>query len=80
MAINLHIVAPDDKRRKVMREIVRPVFSLLEHGPLYEKFTFLPYSAIDTLAATEHLGHMNETILEVYEEPPEDYENVIIDA
>ncbi len=32
--INLHIVAPDDKRERVMRHIKRPVFSLLEGGPL----------------------------------------------
>jgi hypothetical protein len=29
MDIRLHIVAPDDKRAKVLREIKRPVFSLL---------------------------------------------------
>ncbi len=36
MDIRLHIVAPDDKREKVLREIKRPVFSLLDRGPLYE--------------------------------------------
>lgn len=34
MDIRLHIVAPSDKREKVIREIKRPVFSLLDRGPL----------------------------------------------
>jgi hypothetical protein len=33
MDIRLHIVAPDEKRDKVLREIKRPVFSLLDRGP-----------------------------------------------
>lgn len=32
MQIRLHIVAPEERREKVLREIKRPVFSLLEHG------------------------------------------------
>ena len=79
MAISLHIVAPEEKRGKVMREIKRPVFSLLEHGPLYEKCTYLSYSAIEALAGEKHLGHMSDSIIEEYEEPPEDYENVILE-
>jgi hypothetical protein len=39
--IKLHIVAPDDKREKVLRELRRPVFSLLENGPLYDSCTYL---------------------------------------
>ena len=35
MDIRLHIVAPPDKRERVLREIRRPVFSLLDRGPLY---------------------------------------------
>ena len=34
MDIRLHIVAPVSKRDKVFSEIRRPVFSLLERGPL----------------------------------------------
>jgi hypothetical protein len=44
MDIRLHIVALDDKREKVLREIRRPVFSLLERGPLYESCTFISYA------------------------------------
>ena len=71
MAINLHIVAPDEKREKVMREIKRPVFSLLEHGPLYEKCTFLSYDANGELVQAKHLGHMSDTTIEEYEEAAE---------
>ena len=37
--IRLHIVAPADKRERVLREIRRPVFSLLllDRGPLYDQ-------------------------------------------
>lgn len=68
MDIRLHIVAPEDKREKVLREIKRPVFALLERGPLYEKCTFLPYEAINSLADIRHLSHMSDSIIEEYEE------------
>jgi hypothetical protein len=38
MDIRLDIVAPNEKQDKVQREIERPVFSLLDKGPLYELF------------------------------------------
>ena len=68
MDIRLHIVAPADKREKVLREIRRPVFSLLERGPLYEQCSFIPYDSIDLLAGTQHLSHMSDTIVSEYEE------------
>ena len=68
MDIRLHIVAPPDKRERVLREIRRPVFSLLERGPLYDQCSFLPYDSIDLLAKTPHLSHMSATIIEEYEE------------
>ncbi len=46
MAINLHIVAPIEKRDKVFQEIRRPVFSLLQRGPLAESCTYLSYDAL----------------------------------
>jgi hypothetical protein len=72
MDIRLHIVAPDDKRGKVLREIKRPVFSLLERGPLYESCSFLPYSAVNDIAAMDHLRHTNDTVIDEFEEFPED--------
>ncbi len=71
MDIRLHIVAPPDKRERVLREIRRPVFSLLDRGPLYEQCSFLSYESIDSLAETQHLSHMSDSILAEYEESAE---------
>ena len=68
MNIRLHIVAPDDRRERVLREIRRPVFSLLDRGPLYEQCSFLSYDSISSLAKMEHLFHMKDTIIDEYEE------------
>ena len=72
MDISLHIVAPDEKSEKVKREIKRPVFSLLQHGPLYEKCTYLSYEAVRSLAEVEHLRHVKDGIIEEYEELAEE--------
>ena len=71
MDIRLHIVAPPDKREKVLREIRRPVFSLLDRGSLYEQCSFLSYDSIDSLAETPHLSYMKDTIIAEYEESTE---------
>ena len=71
MDIRLHIVAPPDKRERVLREIRRPVFSLLDRGPLYEQCSFLPYDSIDQLAEEQHLAHMSDSIIREYEESAE---------
>ena len=68
MDIRLHIVAPVRRREKVLREIKRPVFSLLERGPLYEQCSFLSYDSIDTLAEIPYLSHMSDSIVEEHEE------------
>ena len=72
MQIRLHIVAPVERREKVLREIKRPVFSLLDHGPLYEKCTFLSYDAVHDIAQQQFLSHMSDTILDEYEEYAEE--------
>ena len=71
MDIRLHIVAPDDKRERVLREIRRPVFSLLDKGPLYDQCSFLSYDSVNTLAKTPHLSYMRDTIIAEYEESAE---------
>ena len=68
MNIRLHIVAPGDKRERVLREIKRPVFSLLDRGPLYEQCSFLSYDSIDSLGQTPYLSHMSDTIIDEYTE------------
>jgi hypothetical protein len=62
--IRLHIVAGLNRRDKVMREISRPVFALLEGGDLREKCTYLSYDTIMGLANTPHLRHLSDSVLE----------------
>lgn len=71
MDIKLHIVAPEIKREKVFQEIRRPVFSLLERGPLADSCTFLSYNSLKELASQPHLAHLADTVLDEYEEDAE---------
>jgi hypothetical protein len=71
MDIRLHIVAPEAKREKVFQEIRRPVFSLLEKGPLAESCTYLSYGSLRELAAQKHLSHLSDTVLDEYSEEAE---------
>ena len=68
MNIKLHIVAPVDRREKVFQEIRRPVFSLLEAGPLAERCTYLSYDSIEELALEKHLAHLSDSVLDQYTE------------
>ena len=68
MNIDLHIVAPDERRDHVRREIVRPVFSVLEGGPMSSRCSFLPYTAVDEILSEPNLVHLRPSILEDYEE------------
>jgi len=72
MDIHLHIVAPEARRSKVFQEIRRPVFSLLERGPLSESCTFISYDSVRELATQPHLAHLSDSVLEEYEEEAED--------
>jgi len=66
--IRLHIVAPDEKHNKVMREIKRPIFSSLEKGPLYRRCSYIAYSSVAELRNLPRLEHMNDSVLNDYEE------------
>jgi hypothetical protein len=70
--IKLHIVAPDERRDKVFKEIRRPVFSFLERGPLSRSCTFISYENVDTIRALEHLPHTTDSIIAEYEEHVEE--------
>jgi hypothetical protein len=72
MDIRLHIVAPENRRDKVFQEIRRPVFSLLDRGPLSESCTFLPYDSVRKLGQQPHLAHLSDSVLDEYEEDAED--------
>jgi hypothetical protein len=71
MDIRLHIVAPLGKREKVFQEIRRPVFSLLERGPLAESCTYLSYDSLRELAEQRHLEHMGDSVLDEYAQEAE---------
>lgn len=66
--IALHIVAPTERREQVRREIVRPVFSVMEGGAMSERCSYIPYEAVDEILAQPNLTHMRESILDDYEE------------
>ena len=72
MEIRLHIVAPFARREKVLQELRRPVFSLLERGPLFESCSYLSYDSVRELGKQPHLAHLNETVLDEYEEETEE--------
>jgi hypothetical protein len=72
MDIKLHIVAPIARREKVIQELRRPVFSLLDRGPLSESCTYLSYDSLRELAAQAHLAHLSPSVLDEYEEEAED--------
>jgi predicted RNA-binding protein len=71
MNIKLHIVAPYTRREKVFQEIQRPVFSLLEEGPLSERCTFLSYDSVEEVAKLKHLAHLSDKVLDEYTEEAE---------
>ena len=71
MDIRLHIVAPEDRREQVLREIRRPVFTLLERGPLYEQCTYVSYDSINELRDMPNLSHTKDTIIGEFEETAE---------
>ena len=71
MAIKLHIVAPEERREKVFQEIRRPVFSLLDRGPLAESCTYLAYESLRQIAGFKHLEHMSDSVLDEYADDAE---------
>lgn len=71
MQISLHIVAPPKRRSKMFDELRRPVFALLDRGPLSETCTFLSYGSVREVANTPNLEHMRDSVLDEYVEEPE---------
>lgn len=71
MDIKLHIVAPAERREKVFQELRRPVFSLLDKGPLSESCTYLSYDSVKDLSQEKHLAHLSDSVLDEYAEEAE---------
>lgn len=70
--IKIHIVAPDSRRESVFQQIARPVFAVMEKGPLSELCSYISYDSIFELAKEKRLEHMTDTILDEYSEFSED--------
>lgn len=68
MDIKLHLVAPYSRRVKVFQELGRPVFSLLDKGPLYESCTYISYDSVRELAQQKYLAHLSDSVLDEYAE------------
>lgn len=66
--IKIHIVAPSDRREAVFEQITRPVFAVMEKGPLADICTYIAYDSIDEILKEKQLKHMTDTILDEYVE------------
>jgi len=68
LKVKLHIVADADRRDKVMREIQRPVFSLLEGGALRNFCTYISYDHVREISENAFLKHTTESVLDEFAE------------
>ncbi|MFC1864758.1 hypothetical protein ACFLYG_02910 [Chloroflexota bacterium] len=66
--IQAHIVAPTERKDKVIEEISRPVFTLLEKGPLSRSCTFISYESLRDIASQKFLEHMTDSVIDEYSE------------
>lgn len=64
MEIKAHIIAPENRKERVLQEISRPVFTLLEKGPLKESCTFISYDSIYEFSKEKRLEYMNDNVLD----------------
>ncbi len=72
--IKAHIVAPLERRQKVLQEITRPVFTFLEKGPLADSCTYISYESVEELSREKRLEYMTDAVLEEYVEYAEEAE------
>lgn len=70
--IKIHIVAPTDRRDEVFRQISRPVFSVMEKGPLSELCSYISYDSVYELSEERRLEDMKDTIVDQFSEYFED--------
>ena len=64
--IKAHIVAPIERKEKVLHEIERPVFTLLEKGPLSSLCTYISYDSLIDLWNERHLEDLRDTVVDKY--------------
>jgi len=70
----LHIVAPEERRKKVFQELMRPAFSIFSQGPLSALCSYLPYEKVEELAVNPTLEYLKPEVLDKYEEFAEEAE------
>lgn len=71
LKVKLHIVADASRRDKVMREIQRPVFSLLEGGALRNFCTYISYDHVREISENAFLRHTTQSVLDEFAESAE---------
>ena len=72
--IDSHIVAPEERRERVFQEISRPVFAVLERGPLAEVCSYISYDSVLELLQNPDLECMKDNIIDKYSEYAEELE------
>lgn len=70
--IKIHIVAPEIRRDAVFQQITRPVFAVMEKGPLSELCSFISYDSVMQISKEDKLKHMTDTIVDDFIEFAED--------
>jgi hypothetical protein len=70
--IQIHIVAPVNRRDEVFKQISRPVFSVMERGPLSELCSYISYDSVYQLSKEQQLENMKDTIIDEFSEYLED--------
>jgi predicted RNA-binding protein len=68
LAIQIHIVAPLERRNDVFMQINRPVFADIAGKALSEICSYISYDSVFQLAKEEKLKHMNDSIIDEYSE------------
>lgn len=66
--VKIHLVAPANRRTEVFKQISRPIFSVMENGPLSELCSYISYDSIYDLSKERRLQHMTDTIIDEYSE------------
>ena len=66
--IKIHIVASEERREAVLEQITRPVFAVMERGPLADICSYISYSSIDEILKEKRLSYMTDDILKEFEE------------
>lgn len=66
--IKIHIVAPNNRKDAVFQQITRPVFAVMEKGPLAELCSYISYDSVVELGKEKKLEHMTDSILDDFTE------------